>query len=77
MLDIQDRGYSGDVIRKSLTPLLGKKIKFRYNLGRNKHEVFEGKIVKIYNSVFLIEVNGILKSFSFADIVTKIIKIYC
>ena len=77
MLDIQGRACSSEMIKKSITPLLGKKVKIKYNLGRNKQEVFDGKIIKIYNSLFLVDVNGTVKSFSFADIVTKIIKINC
>lgn len=76
MLDIQGKAIDSMTVKKNLIPLIGKKIKIKYNLGRNKYEVFDGKIVKIYNSVFLIKADKVVKSFSFADIVTKIIKIY-
>lgn len=77
MLDIQGRPHSNEMVKKALIPHVGKKVKIKYNLGRNKYEVFEAKIIKIYNSVFLVELdNNLIKSFSFADIITKIIKIY-
>ena len=76
MLDIQGRPCSSTMIKKALLPLVGKKVKIKYNLGRNKYEEFNGKIIKIYNSVFIVKDDNMLKSFSFADIVTKIIKIY-
>ena len=75
MLDIQGRANSM-MVKKVLLPLVGKRVKIRYNLGRNKYEEFDGKIIKIYNSLFLVEDNNSVKSFSFADVVTKIIKIY-
>lgn len=76
MLDIQGKPCSSKMIKKALLPLIGKKVKIKYNLGRNKYEEFNGKIIKIYNSVFIVKDDNMLKSFSFADIVTKIIKIY-
>ena len=77
MLDIQGRACNSLAVKKALIPHLGKKIKIKYNLGRNKYEEYDAKIIKIYNSVFLVKLNNnTLKSFSFADIVTKIIKIY-
>ena len=77
MLDIQGRPCSNAMIKNALLPLIDNKIKIKYNLGRNKYEIYEAKIVKIYNCVFLVKLNnGLIKSFSFADIITKTIKIY-
>ena len=76
MLDIQDKPYSSIMVKNALLPLVGKKVKIKYNLGRNKYEQFDGQIIKIYNSVFLVKDSKTIKSFSFADIITKIIKIY-
>ena len=65
-------------IKKALIPYLGKIVKIKYNLGRNKYETYEAKIIKLYNCVFLIELNEnkAVKSFSYTDIITKTIKIY-
>ncbi|MBR2840271.1 MAG: Veg family protein [Bacilli bacterium] len=75
MLDIQGRA-SSMMVKKALLPLIDKKVKIKYNLGRNKYDEFDGTIIKIYNSLFLVKDNNTVKSFSFADVVTKIIKIY-
>ena len=47
MLDIQ--GKSNDTIRKKLAPYIGKTVKIKCNLGRNKYETYEATIKKIYN----------------------------
>ncbi len=80
MLDILDKGLCNtQIIKKALLPYLGKNVKIKYNLGRNKYETYNAKITNIYNCVFLVEINNDnkqVKSFSYADIITKTIKIY-
>ena len=65
-------------IKNAMKPHLNKTVKIKCNLGRNKSETYEAKIIKLYNCVFLIELtqNKTIKSFSYADIITKTIKIY-
>ncbi len=77
MLDIQGRPCNNLMIKKVLIPYLGKKVKIKYDLGRNKYEIYEAEIIKIYNSVFLVKLsNNTVKSFSFADLIMKNIKMY-
>lgn len=80
MLDILDTCvYNNSSIKKALTKYLNKKVIIKCNLGRNKYETYEATIKKIYNCIFLVEVNNenhTIKSFSYADIITKTIKIY-
>lgn len=77
MLDIQGRPCNNLMIKKVLISYLGKKVKIKYDLGRNKYEVYEAEIIKIYNSVFLVKLsNNTVKSFSFADLIMKNIKMY-
>ena len=78
MLVIPVKNHNIEAIKKALIPHIGKIVKIKYNLGRNKFETYEAKIIKIYNCVFLIELikNKSIKSFSYADIITKTIKIY-
>lgn len=77
MLDIQGKPCNNLMIKNALIPYLGKNIRIKYNLGRNKYETYEAKIIKIYNCVFIVQLkNNMIKSFSFADIITKNIKIY-
>lgn len=79
MLDILDKGVcNNQTIRKALSSYLNKEVTIKYNLGRNKYESYRGIIKSLYNCVFLVEVldeNHSVKSFSYADIITKTIKI--
>ncbi len=80
MLDILDKGvFDNQTIKKALNNYLGKTVTIKYNLGRNKYETYRATIKSLYNCVFLVEVddgNRGVKSFSYADIITKTIKIY-
>ena len=80
MLDILDKGVcDNEGVRKVLSRYLGKKLIIKYDLGRNKFESYPVVIKKLYNCVFLVEVvtgSRAIKSFSYADIITKTIKIY-
>lgn len=77
MLVIQGKACNSMAAKSALLPLLGKNVHIKYYLGRNKYESYKAKIIKIYNSVFLVKLeNDVIKSFSFADVITKTIKIY-
>lgn len=62
-------------VKNNIQDLIGKKAVIKYNLGRNKYEKYIGVIKKTYNKIFLIETNGIKKSFSYVDVLTKNVKI--
>lgn len=62
-------------IKKELQNHIGKPAKIKYNLGRNKYEEYEVIIKELYDHLFLVECNNIIKSFTYIDILTKIIKI--
>ena len=49
MLDIQGRLCSNEMIRNYLSPHVGKKVRIKYYLGRNKYESFSAEIVSVYN----------------------------
>ena len=75
MLDIQGRLCSNEMIRNYLLPHVGRKVKIKYYLGRNKYESFSAEIVSVYNCLFLVKLDdNTVKSFSFSDIITKKIK---
>ncbi len=80
MLDIQGKClYDNLGVKKILVNYINKKVLIKYNLGRNKYETYEAIIKNLYNCVFLVEIidkNRTIKSFSYADIITKTIKIY-
>ena len=63
-------------IKDKLTNHIGDTIKIKYNLGRNKYESYDVKLKELYNKVFIVEgENKVIKSFTYSDIITKIIKI--
>ncbi len=58
-------------IKAKIDDLTGKKVVAKVNIGRNKFEVYEGIILQTYPSLFTIKVSEEIKSFSYADILTK------
>ncbi|MBQ9011076.1 MAG: Veg family protein [Bacilli bacterium] len=80
MLDILDKGvYDNKTIKKALSHYQNKQVTIKYDLGRNKYEIYPAIIKNLYSSVFLVELcndKKTTKSFSYADIITKTIKIY-
>ena len=59
-----------DKIKDNVINKEGKVIHFKYNGSRNQIEEFDGVIIKCYKYVFLIKLidNGVVKSFSYSDI---------
>lgn len=67
-----------DEIKKDLRNHVGKDALIKYSLGRNKYESYHVIIKELYDYVFLVELKkkeNIVKSFSYADVITKTIKI--
>ena len=64
-------------VKENLNELKGKDIKIKYSLGRNKYESYDVVIKELYDYVFtvLITKQQLLKSFSYADVISKLIKI--
>ena len=66
-------------LTKHLTKHLGDEVTIKYNLGRNKYEKYNVKLKKLYDYVFTVELekkkSKEIKSFSYSDVITKIIKI--
>ena len=55
---------------------LGEEVIIKYNLGRNKYEVYRARIIKLYNHVFTVNDGILTRCFSYSDIIMKNIKIY-
>ena len=53
----------------------GEVVSIKYNLGRNKYEEYEAIVKELYDYVFLVECDNIIKSFSYTDVITKVIRI--
>ena len=62
-------------VKNNIEELIGKEATVKYNLGRNKYETYQCVIKETYSKIFLFETNGIKKSFSYADVLTKNVKI--
>ena len=62
-------------VKKELLEHLGDVVSIKYNLGRNKYEEYEAVVKELYDYVFLVECDNVIKSFSYIDVITKTIRI--
>ena len=62
-------------VKKELLEHLGDVVSIKYNLGRNKYEEYEAVVKELYDYIFLVECDNVVKSFSYIDIITKVIRI--
>lgn len=62
-------------VKKEMLEHLGDQVSIKYSLGRNKYEEYEAKIKELYDYVFLVDTDLGVKSFSYIDVVTKVIRI--
>ena len=62
-------------VKKEMLEHIGDIVSIKYNLGRNKYEEYEAKIKELYDYIFLVDTDLGVKSFSYIDIVTKVIRI--
>ena len=62
-------------VKKEMLEHLGDIVSIKYSLGRNKYEEYEAKIKELYDYIFLVDTDLGVKSFSYIDVVTKIIRI--
>ena len=60
-------------IKKKIIELKNQKLNVKVNLGRNKYEYYEGKIKKIHQNLFTVETDRGIKSFTYADVITKVV----
>ncbi len=56
----------------------GKQVEIMYNEGRNKIFVYRGRIIEVYNNVFIImdDENSCKRCFSYYDILTNMVRIH-
>lgn len=62
-------------VKKDLLEHLGDVVKLKYSLGRNKYEEYEAIVKELYDYVFLVDTDFGTKSFTYIDVITKVIKI--
>ncbi|MBR5370536.1 MAG: hypothetical protein IK137_04465 [Bacilli bacterium] len=65
-----------DIAKNKIKEKLGIHMKFVYKGARNQIEEFEGKIVRCYPHIFIIETDDcIIKSFTYNDFIIRNIKL--
>jgi len=63
-------------IKENLNKYVGRRVKIRYDLGRNKKEEAFVVIKELFDNIFLVEKEDkIIKSFSYNDVITKVVKL--
>lgn len=62
-------------VKKEMLEHIGDQVFIKYSLGRNKYEEYEAEIKELYDYVFLVDTDLGVKSFSYIDVVTKVIRI--
>ena len=66
-------------VKNRLNDYIGCDVTIKYNLGRNKYEKYNVVIKELYDYVFLVECNNSnnteIKSFTYSDVITKVIRI--
>ena len=62
-------------VKKEMIEHIGDQVSIKYNLGRNKYEEYKAKIKELYDYVFLVDTDLGVKSFSYIDVITKVIRI--
>ena len=56
----------------------GESFHLKFNVSRNQIEEFNGKIIKLYPSIFIVSLvgdNDTIKSFSYSDLITESVEI--
>ena len=66
-----------DSVKNKLFDHKGGTVTIKCNMGRNKYEKYNATIKELYNNIFTVELSKykIIKSFSYSDVLTKLIKI--
>ena len=64
-----------NIIKNNIGKLKNLKLKIKINLGRNKYEYLEGMIDKIHPNIFTVKTNKGIRTFSYSDVVTKVVEI--
>ena len=60
-------------IKNRLKKLLNKEILVTIDEGRSRKRIEKAKVKGVYNRIFTIEINNLLMSFSYSDLICKTI----
>ena len=64
-----------DRVKDKVFSFENKRVRFRYNGSRNQIEEFEGVVVRCYNFVFVVDVDGVNRAFSYSDVLIGTLEI--
>ena len=64
-----------DKVKKYISDFGSDKLKIKVYKGRNKYEYYDGVIDKVYSNIFTIMTCNGIKTFSYSDVVTKVVVI--
>ena len=64
-----------DTIRDNIHHNMGNKVMVVHNEGRNKISRYEGRVIEVYNNIFIVLDNDGKKCFSYCDVLTKMVKV--
>ena len=64
-------------IKRDINDNLGNDVKIVHNEGRNKIYEYSGKVIEVYNNIFIIldSNNDSKRSFSYYDVLTETVKV--
>ena len=64
-------------IKKNISSNLGNEIMVIHDEGRNKVYEYTGKLVEVYNNIFIVldDKNSSKRCFSYYDVLTKVVRI--
>lgn len=63
-------------VREEVSSLLGQEVTLHVSGTRNKKQFYKGIINNCYSNIFTVLIDGINKSFSYADVAVGDVKIY-
>ncbi len=66
-----------DKIKENINKNIGNKVRVVHNEGRNKIYEYTGKVIEVYNNIFIIldDKNSSKRSFSYCDVLTETVKV--
>ena len=65
-----------DKIKEEIASLVNKEVMINVSGSRNKKQMYKGIINNVYSNLFTVLIEGVNKSFTYADVAIGDVKIY-
>ena len=65
-----------DNIREEIEGLINQEVMINVSGSRNKNQMYRGIVNNVYSNIFTVLIDGVNKSFSYADVAVGDVKIY-